>query len=187
MIPYCILAIEDDSDRAFMTSLYNSYGRLIYHQIFRIVADTWAAEDLMQEVLIKLIERVKELRAKEERQLVNYIIAVAQNKAKNYIRDTKAHREVPLEENINAPLRAEHPENIDMRLIAECDMTSLAQAWPHLSERSRYLLEGRYILEKSVGQLAEELNLKPGSVRMALTRARKEAYQVLQNEIDPQI
>ena len=26
----------------------------------------------MQEVLIKLIERVKELRAKEERQLVNY-------------------------------------------------------------------------------------------------------------------
>ena len=72
MIPYCILAIEDDSDRAFMTSLYNRYGRLIYHQIFRIVADTWAAEDLMQEVLIKLIERVKELRAKEERQLVNY-------------------------------------------------------------------------------------------------------------------
>ena len=187
MIPYCILAIEDDSDRAFMASLYNSYGRLIYHQIFRIVADTWAAEDLMQDVLIKLIERVKELRAKEERQLVNYIIAVAQNKAKNYIRDTKAHREVPLEENINAPLRAEHPEDIDMRLIAECDMTSLAQAWPHLSERSRYLLEGRYILEKSVGQLAEELNLKPGSVRMALTRARKEAYQVLQNEIDPQI
>ena len=50
MIPYCILAIEDDSDRAFMTSLYNRYGRLIYHQIFRIVADTWAAEDLMQEV-----------------------------------------------------------------------------------------------------------------------------------------
>ena len=141
----------------------------------------------MQDVLIKLIERVKELRAKEERQLVNYMIAVAQNKAKNYIRDTKAHREVPLEENINAPFRAEYPEDIDMRLIAEYDMTSLARAWPRLSERSRYLLEGRYILEKSVGQLAEELNLKPGSVRMALTRARKEAYQVLQNEIDPQI
>ena len=51
MIPYCILIIEDDSDREFMSKLYLSYNRLMYREIFKIVNDPWVTEDLMQEVL----------------------------------------------------------------------------------------------------------------------------------------
>lgn len=39
MIPICILAIEDEDDRAFMENLYMSYQRLMYSTIRNIVRD----------------------------------------------------------------------------------------------------------------------------------------------------
>ena len=49
-------------------------------------------------------------------------------------------------------------------------------------ERTRYLLEGHYILNLPAAEMARELNVKPASLRMALTRARKTAYQLLQDK-----
>ena len=47
MIPYCILVIEDDDDRTFMEQLFVDYHRLMYHEIFKLVHDQWAAEDVL--------------------------------------------------------------------------------------------------------------------------------------------
>lgn len=51
MVPFCILAIENEDDREFMTRLYLDYSRLMQQQITKIVQDEWAAEDLMQTTL----------------------------------------------------------------------------------------------------------------------------------------
>lgn len=73
MIPYCILVIEDDDDRTFMEQLFVDYHRLMYHEIFKLVHDQWAAEDVMQSTLVRLIDKIPELRLKDRGHLVNYI------------------------------------------------------------------------------------------------------------------
>ena len=45
-------------------------------------------------------------------------------------------------------------------------------AWQTLDGHSKRILELKYVLEKSDSELAEELDIKVGSVRMTLTRAR---------------
>ena len=60
-------------------------------------------------------------------------------------------------------------------------MEALSRIWTQLDERTRYLLEGYYILNLPAAEMARELNIKPASLRMALTRARKTAYQLLQD------
>lgn len=65
MIPYCILVIEDDDDRTFMEQLFVDYHRLMYHEIFKLVHDQWAAEDVMQSTLVRLIDKIPELRLKD--------------------------------------------------------------------------------------------------------------------------
>ena len=62
---------------------------------------------------------------------------------------------------------------------------ALLRRWPQLDAKSKYLLEGKYILGKSDEVMAEELSIKPASVRMALTRARQCAYQLLTKEQTP--
>lgn len=59
---------------------------------------------------------------------------------------------------------------------------ALAQVWPRLDENTRWLLEARYILDYSDGELARELGVKPDSVRMALTRARRKARRLMENQ-----
>ena len=179
MIPYCILIIEDDSDREFMSKLYLSYNRLIYREIFKIVNDPWVTEDLMQEVLIKLIDRVKELRAKDRQHLINYVITVSKKKARNYVRDSNRNKEISFDDQVDYSAPYLGRDEIEFHLIQKDRLKKLISAWHKLDERSRLLLEKYYILEMSCTEIAKELGTKPGSVRMALSRARKSAYELL--------
>ena len=53
-------------------------------------------------------------------------------------------------------------------------------------ENTRWLLEARYILDYSDGELARELGVKPDSVRMALTRARRKARRLMESQHNEQ-
>lgn len=78
----------------------------------------------------------------------------------------------------------EHRQMEDL-LISKEEIDELVRRWPQLDAKSKYLLEGKYILGKSDEVMAEELSIKPASVRMALTRARQCAYQLLTKEQPP--
>ena len=58
IIPYIILAIEDDGDREFMAWLYIQYQSLLYSEIIRIVQSSTDAEDVLHTVIEKLIDKV---------------------------------------------------------------------------------------------------------------------------------
>lgn len=183
MIPTYILVIENDDDREFMAALYMNYNRLMYQKICQIVRNKWVAEDLLQEVLVKLIDKVKELRTKDRDHLVNYIIAASMNIAKNYLRDSNRNYELAFDNQVEYPNSVRSESEVEIQLIRESDLDTLARIWAELDERNRYLLRGRYILELSVEEMAKELKIKPASIRMALTRARKIAYQMLTEEL----
>lgn len=183
MIPLCILVIEDDDDREFMSMLFTNYNRLMYREIYSILHNAWATEDVMQSTLEKLIDKVKELRVKDRDHLVNYIITASRNLAKNYLRDNGRYEMLSFDDEIDLPDMEHSGDEMDLQLIRENNLDILSQVWPQLDERSRYLLEGRYLLEKTLAELSQELGIKPDSVRMALTRARKNAYQLMTDKI----
>ena len=58
----------------------------------------------------------------------------------------------------------------------------LSRGLEKLPQRDRDILMYRYILEMSDEEIAGLLNIKPGSVRMCLSRARKNAFAVLEAE-----
>lgn len=182
MIPYCILVIEDDDDRAFMEQLFVDYHRLMYHEIFKLVHDQWAAEDVMQSTLVRLIDKIPELRIKDRDHLVNYIITASKNQARNYMRDSGRHSTSDLQEFMEYEDPNMDGEAIELQVIKKEDLEALSRIWTQLDERTRYLLEGYYILNLPAAEMARELNIKPASLRMALTRARKTAYQLLQDK-----
>ena len=133
----------------------------------------------MQEVLIKLIDRVKELRAKDRQHLINYVITVSKNKARNYVRDSNRNKEISFDDQVDYSAPYLGRDEIEFHLIQKDRLKKLISAWHKLDERSRLLLEKYYILEMSCTEISKELWTKPGSVRMALSRARKSAYELL--------
>ena len=172
MIPYCILVIEDDDDREFMTLLYIRYQRLLYKEIYEILKNSWNTEDILQATLVKLIDKIPELRQKERPQLVGYICAAARNTALNFLRAQDKIAPFSFEEYMMQSEPNEERRQMEEHMISKDEIDEL-------------VLEGKYILGKSDEVLAEELSIKPASVRMALTRARQCAYQLLAEEQTP--
>lgn len=61
-------------------------------------------------------------------------------------------------------------------------LTFFKQGLGQLSAEDRALLEGKYILGDSDEMLARTLHCKPSSIRMKLTRARRRALKLLEQE-----
>ena len=170
MLPLIIMAIEDENDKEFMTRLYLQYRRLIYSEIRKITGEWDEAEDLVQTVVEKLLEKLPLLRGMERDKLVNYIISTARNTAYNSLRGKKP--EVLWEDQERLPDPAPAPEE---RVMAQEDLLALARAWLGLDEKTRYLLSAKYILNKSGREIAGDLGMPPDNVRTALVRARQRA------------
>ena len=67
MFPIIILAIENEDDREFMMQLYTQYRALLYSEIYKIVQNEWDADDVLQSVIEKLIDRLSKLREMEHK------------------------------------------------------------------------------------------------------------------------
>ena len=147
MIPLCIAAIEDDHDRFFMEQLYYKYQRLMYSVIQRYTRDPWDADDIFQSTLPKLIDKLTLLKTLKRSKLTNYIISTCKNTAFNYLEKKSNRKEFSLDDLTTFPSSKEDP--YQLHLSESDDVDAFRRAWLKLDARSQYLLEARYILNKS--------------------------------------
>ena len=74
-----------DRDPRAMSDLYDRYGRLAYSLIYRVVRNGAAAEDLLQETLLRVWNRVQSFDP-QKGALGPWILTVARNRAIDYLR-----------------------------------------------------------------------------------------------------
>ena len=179
MIPICILTIESESDREFMTRVFVEYQRLMYATIAKIMPNQWSTEDVLQSTLIKLIDKIEVLKSLSHEQMVNYLIVACRNTAYNQIRYDKNHSSISFEDYIVDDEPSSDSSLVEDQILLHATLNALSNVWHQLDARTQYLLEARYILDKSPEEIALDLGIKPDSTRMALTRARKKAAQLM--------
>ena len=181
MIPFVILAIEDENDRAFMADLFISYERLLLSEAYKILQDRWEAEDVLQTTMEKLVDKIPMLRNLETRPRVNYMITAAKNTAYSALRAKGREGNMPSidDEEWFGRNSLCSEESIERDIFRAEMLESLDRIWDELDWRSQYLLDGRYILDIPSRELAEGLGIQADSVRMELSRARRKAKKLL--------
>jgi len=178
MIPFVILAIEDDDDREFMKAFFLQYERLMYSEIYKFTSEQADVEDILQTVLVKLIEKVHLLRSMERSPRVNYLITAIKNTSISMVcRKRQIDSLDDIDWNGINPPRAS--DNVEEMVFRRDTVSRMEEIWPLLDEKSRFLLRARYFLGMTQEEIAEEINIKPDSVRMEMSRARKKARELL--------
>ena len=180
MIPYCILAIEDESDREFMTQLYLQHQRLMYSTIKKIVKDPWEADDVFQITLEKMIGRISFLRTLDRAGLINYVVVSCRHNAYTELQRQSKKQVFSFDDLRDGVDIEDTKQAMEERVIFQESLEKLTDIWTKLDPRTRYLLEAQYALQKSANEIAADLNIKPDSVRMALVRARKKARRMME-------
>jgi len=180
MLPSVIALIVDEDDREFMTQLFLRYRRIMFSEISKLISDQWDAEDILQNSLIKLCDKVSLLRDLDEHRRICYVITTVRNLAKNHIRDNHVVSICSFDdENLNLSDTISDGTNIDQTIIIKEQLKDLASVWQMLDETSQRLLEGKYIMMKSDAELGHILGINPSSVRMMLTRSRRKALNLM--------
>lgn len=181
IMPAVILAIQDESDRTYMEWIFQTYHRLMYDYIMEVLHDSWQADDVMQESVVKLIHKIDVLRRLSESKRRNYIITTAKNTAISYLRRESIRKGIAYDDWAKDCIGTQSEEDPEALVLRQEEMEALQLIWDDLDERSRYLLSSRYILEQSFEEMARELGVTAGSARMLLTRAKRAALALIEN------
>ncbi len=179
MLPVMISALEEPRDRDFMAHLYIENEGLFFSTALKFAPSYHDAEEIVQDSIEKLIKKVSTLQRLERCTLATYIVLTVRNTAINYLRKrnrssvwSDAYDDL-LAEEIQCQL------SMDELLILAENRQKLVAAWDDVPESDRLLLEGKYFLELSDKELAQQVGCKPSSIRMKLTRARRNALKVI--------
>lgn len=180
MIPIFILAIEDDADRIFMINLYEQCRKAMYYQALDILHDHSEAEDTVHDVLVKLMDRIPMLKTIPESLLLPYALTATKTTAIDRWRSrNKVHVGV---NDCISDYEGSVTEEHEKAFINMEQVDLLSRGLGRLSERDRDILKYRYLMDMSDEEIAGILGIKPGSVRMYLTRARKNAFAIFDSE-----
>ena len=154
--------MEETNDRQFFEDFVHRYtGRALAYCRTRLGADD--AEEVVQDVMVKLFSRVERLRAMEEP--LPYLYRALRNALVDRLRSHKGR--VQLDDVTAQGLAAKPVEAHEAK-----NELSLARAMEGLPEDLRELLELRYFEEMSVEQVAEVLEISAAATAMRLARAR---------------
>lgn len=171
-------------DQNYMYWVYEKFSRLMFSTALKYVSDKSAAEDLIQDVIIKLITKISTLRKLSRCALSSYIVISVRNASINYLRQQESGRKHMVEEafdELYSDIRDTSVSPEDMVLFSE-RKNAFYMVWEMLLEKDRDLLMGKYVLELSDKELAEMCGCKTDSVRMLLTRARRRALAIMKEE-----
>lgn len=136
----------------------------------------------MQDSVVNILRKVDTVRPMKKEVLAAYIAATVRNASINRLRRQGYEREHIQEDaeceldRLSTDISLEELAHLSERL------DRLSGIWPELSPEDRFLLEGKYILGYTDRELAGEIACKPDSVRMKLTRARRNALSLLKRE-----
>lgn len=180
MIAFICTAVHDPSDRDFMLWVYQEFEKLMFSTARKYTADSSAREDIVQDGLVRLIQKVDVLRPMERCILAGYIVSTIRNTAINYLKSQGAIKKHvdDVDEDEFENIASKAPSMDELMILAE-RKAQLTEIWPKLPETDRVLLDGKYILGYTDEELAPQLKCSAASVRMKLTRARRNALELM--------
>ena len=162
---------------AAFTKLVRKYQERLYWHIRRMVVVHEDANDILQNVFIKVWRGLGDFR--EEANLYTWLYRIATNETLTWIEQQKKHNSVSLsgEENIFAErLTAQKdfsPNNIEWKL---------QKAILSLPEKQRIVFNLRYYDEMPYNQMAELLDTSAGALKASYHHAVKKVEAMLLNE-----
>ena len=171
-------------DEAGYNYLVGKYHRQIIHFLFRMVRNEAIAEELAQEVFLRVYRSRESYRA--EAKFSTWLYRIATNLAVNHARDTRGERSAqtlqldePDAETGSTPEVADSVPNVEQRILREERMAAIRAEVAALPERQRMAVLMHKYQEMDYRQIGEVLKLSESATKSLLFRA----YQTLRERL----
>ena len=171
-------ALDTDLIRAFqegnqqaLETLINRYKEKIFSSIFFLVKDKYLAEDLFQEVFIKVIDTLRSNRYNEEGKFLQWALRISHNLCVDYFRKIKRTKIVysgddkDIFEVINV-----NSESADTKMVQGQSHDKIRSMLEQLPEEQREVIILRHYADMSFKEIADVFNESINTVKSRYRR-----------------
>ncbi len=168
-----------DVNQRFMADFYEANKSFMIYTVRRLTGSN-DYDDIIQDAMVRLMNHIDTLRGLSKNQLGTYLYLTIKSVCSDRAKSAQ-ERIVPVSDESLEQLTSAHAEDdsLERSLDAKWDTAILRKLLP---ERDWNLLEAKYIIGYSDHDIARELNCTSDSVRVLLSRARKRARAVLNQD-----
>jgi len=150
----------------------------VYTAIYMFVKDTYLAEDLFQDTFIKVVDRLRRGKYKEEGKFLPWVLRIANNLCIDYYRKTKRKPGIVNPEGFDIfEVLNFQEDNEEDRMIKKERATYVKGLLDKLSPEQKEVVILRHYADLSFKQIAEltgvSINTSLGRMRYALINMRK--------------
>ncbi|HSJ68297.1 MAG TPA: sigma-70 family RNA polymerase sigma factor [Anditalea sp.] len=177
-----IAQYRNGSEAAF-ESLVDKYKSRVFTTIYMIVKDHGVAEDLLQDVFVKVVQTLNSDRYNEEGKFQPWLMRIAHNLAIDYFRKMKRYPSILMEDGSNLFNTLQFAdENVEDLRVKDETHKLVRQLVDELPESQREVLIMRHFMDLSFQEIAEQtgvsINTALGRMRYALINMRKKMNQI---------
>jgi len=171
-------------DESSFNFLVEKYHRAMIHFLFRMVRNQAVAEEMAQEVFLRVYRSRESYRA--EAKFTTWLYRIATNLAVNHARDTKHERsaqtiylDAPDEETGTTPDVADDEPSVEQKLMRDERMAAIRKHVMALPERQRMAVLMHKYQGMDYRQIGDVLKLSESATKSLLFRA----YQTLRDKL----
>ena len=159
----------DQQTLAVFERYYNQYYPIVYGQILNRIRNPADAEDLTMDIFLKCWEKFDSFDP-EKAAFGTWLFVIVSNKLKNFYRDRKETDDI---DEVGQYIEADGSFEEDLLQIdfLRSARAHLAHALEALPETQQQIVIRKYYRKKNANEIAAEIGMSPGNVRVQLHRA----------------
>lgn len=158
-----------NGEQSAFKALYLKYSDLLFAYILHhLDKDKDAASDIWQETWVAFVEKTDDFQYKCS--IFTWLSAIAKNKISDYYRNTKKQE---LLQRIGKQIFDIDAEEMEVGLIDGETQADVITVLANLTSEYSYLLEAKYIENKSIDEISHKIGKSYKATESLLTRARE--------------
>jgi len=178
-----LISLYRNGNEAAFNLLVDRYQSKVFTTIFLIVKDHDVAEDLLQDVFVKVLHILNSDKYNEEGKFQPWVMRIAHNLAIDHIRKAKRYPTILLEDGSNLLNSLSFAEDSsEEQRIKEETLAWVRDLIEELPEAQKEVVILRHYMDMSFQEIAEQtgvsINTALGRMRYALNHIRKKMKQI---------
>lgn len=173
-----------NKDEQALSELYDLYNRLLYGMIFSIVKSKPEAEDILQEVFIKIWKKAGSFN-QQRGNVFSWIVTLTRNRAIDRTRSKGYKNQQKTTGDINSPainLKSEHYDPLETTILA--DRSELVnQALSEIPEKQCKVLEIAYYRGLTQSEISDKFEIPLGTVKTRMRQGMIKLKDILEAQI----
>ena len=178
-----LISLYRNGNEAAFNLLVDRYQSKVFTTIFLIVKDQAVAEDLLQDVFVKVLHTFNSDKYNEEGKFQPWVMRIAHNLAIDHFRKAKRYPTILLEDGSNLLNSLSFAEDSsEEQRIKEETLAWVRDLIEELPEAQKEVVILRHYMDMSFQEIAEQtgvsINTALGRMRYALNHIRKKMKQI---------